>query len=112
MLNHWCCKYFESSLPFQRSCIQSRKLRKNKKHSFTGEQPKIRILSCLVAILSQIPWQRSALFSIYIKLIVFVQLQILHSTTAISKWFGETTQKVLFPFPSSVRSISNKNNNA
>lgn len=49
MLNHHCCKNFESSGSFYCSCIQFRKLKKNEKHSLTGEQPKIYRLCCLVA---------------------------------------------------------------
>lgn len=77
-----CCDYFRSSGPFQCGCIQSRKLKKSKKHSFTGEQLKIHILSYFIAILSQTLWQSSALFNTYLKRFGFVQLWPMHSTTA------------------------------
>lgn len=97
LLNHQCCQCFESSGPLQSSCIQSRKLKKNKKHSSTGEQPEIYILCCLVVILSQTVWQRSALYNIYIKLFGFVQLQPLYSTTAASKWLWWDCSKGTVP---------------
>lgn len=64
LLNHQCCKRFESLGSFHCSCIQCRKF----KNSLTGEQPKIYRLCFLVPILSQTIWQGLALFSSHIKL--------------------------------------------
>lgn len=62
-----------------------------------GKQPNIYILCCLIAILNQTLWQRSALFIIYIKLFGLLQLQPLQHTIAVSKWLWWDCPKGTIP---------------
>lgn len=104
MLNHHCCKNFESSGSFYCSCIQFRKLKKNEKHSLTGEQPKIYRLCCLVAILSQTIWQRLALFNSYIKLLGACSYSLCTAQQPFPNGLVRLPKRFFFPFhyPSAV----------